>query len=163
MPKRHQHKPDGNIFLKSCLICCFSSHTRAASRYRERISIRDLFCRLLLIAFYIFYFGKKLCQHIWCKHLLESNERKKKKKPRTIHTNTDSNKGSQAEWQVHFSCAYKHFNLIYKTKWPGRVQQTGNWGLIKENPGPVWYQSNLHLDHHFSANATFTVFDGDFK
>ncbi|KAF6733357.1 hypothetical protein FQA47_021400 [Oryzias melastigma] len=34
-------------------------------------------------------------------------------------------------------------------------------GLIKENPGPVRHQSNLHVDLHFSANATFTVFNGD--
>lgn len=34
-------------------------------------------------------------------------------------------------------------------------------GLIKENPDPVRHQSNLHVDRHFSANATFTVFNGD--
>lgn len=80
--------------------------------------------------------------------------KKNKKKNHILHP---PQKGSD----IAFSCAYKHFNLIYKTKWPGRVQQTGMRGLIKENPGPVRHQSNLHVDRHFSANATFTVFNGD--
>lgn len=43
-----------------------------------------------------------------------------------------------------------HINILikYKRKWPGRVQQTGTTGLIKENPGLVWFHTHLHLLHH---------------